>query len=518
MKKHATAIISVYLMSLLFSSCQCSRDSSSSRTCGGAFQLSINGINIESDTEYNYGQFANGDYWVVGPVDIKCLYNDEASNTINNHVGIMINPRMSQEQGYDSRINGYSSSLAVTVPFTAHPGDSVVFTTSLKEEGGNEGTYLADAAVITIVDAPLTADKFRPPYTRPTRVTTGSSDPLIFSTSDINWDLLLSLTKPASTPPLAETERLVERVWLDHWEKGSFLSSRIHPLNNMRDYGRDIAADESEVVMQLMLDYSQEEKTKLLISMIQVGIDFYGNALDGGVWHADGGHNSGRKFPIMFAGLMLDNNDMINISRGGEITNDSLGVTAYRYRFAEDGQTYYYDDPYLPLFANRLTNEHDSGPATGNVVAVRNTPGWIDIRNSGPGDTALWRISEWFNGGSYVAEHEHLDIDDWQDYAGGNDSHPKSDSYRRCCTAKAWIGYGLALNLMGSGARSAWGHDAFFDYIYRFMEEDDSLAATAFEARYSTPYGASQGSSLSQFVDDMWDMHSSDYTYPLYTP
>lgn len=65
----------------------------------------------------------------------------------------------------------------------------------------------------------------------------------------------------------------------------------------MRDYGRDIAANVSEVVMQMMLDYTHEEIEILVIRMIQLGIDLYGNYLDGRSWYAAGGHNSGWKFP-----------------------------------------------------------------------------------------------------------------------------------------------------------------------------------------------------------------------------
>jgi len=480
------------------------------------YTLARDGFVIGFDAVYPHGVYANGDLWMVGPVTFIQVSHESTAEIVDGHVGIMINPRVGVTQGYDSRIPGYDAFLAVQTPFTASPGDSVVLTTSLEEIGGNEGTYLADAVVVTIVDVAQPAERFRPPYCRPTRYEASEADPLLFSTQDLRWELLPSLPIPASAPSMEHSEELVARVWLDHWLGGGFLSSRIHPLNNMRDYGRDIAASESEVALQLVFGYPQAEKAALLVSMVQIGIDFYGLVLDSGVWYADGGHNSGRKFPIIFAGVILGSDEMTGITRGFVRTNTSGGFSGYQYRFGEDGQTYYFDDGYLPEFANSLTNERSPGPAGGNIFRVRGERGWIDKTHGGPGDPALWRISEWTLAGAYVAEHEHLDLADWQDFAGGSDSHPKFDSYRRCCTAKAWVGFGLALNLMGEDARVAWGHNAFFDYLYRFMEQDDTTALLAFEARYEREYGARQGSSLTQLADEVWAYAVANDLYTTY--
>ncbi|MBN1495678.1 MAG: hypothetical protein JXA07_02850 [Spirochaetes bacterium] len=468
-----------------------------------------NGISCFFSQKHHVGKFVNGDYWVVGPVMLTRVSAKKAPEKINDYVGIMINPRVSNEQGYDSRSAGYNPALAVTLPRKVNPGDSIVLTTSLKKIGGNEGTFLYDAIVITIVDAPQSGDKFRPPYSRPSRLERSGVDPLIYSSNDLVWDYLKSLPKPFRAPSLRESARLVERVWLDHWKGAGFIGSRIHPLNNMRDYGRDIAANLSEVALQLMLDYSREEKNKLLISLVQIGIDFYGIALDGGVWIADGGHNSGRKFPIVFAGLLLNNSDMLNIQQKFYRKNKS--IEGYQYRFAEDGQTYYYDDAYLPDYADVVTNRRAAGVEDKKSVAVKGVRGWIGKLNGGKGDAALWRLTEWTMNGTYVAEHEHIPLELWQPLSGGSDSHPKSESYRRCCTSKAWIGYCLALRLMGEKAVQSWNHNAFFDYCYRFMEEDDSMFTALLAKKYKRSYDARQGSSLTEFVDDMWKMYGKKY-------
>ncbi len=56
----------------------------------------------------------------------------------------------------------------------------------------------------------------------------------------------------------------------------------------------------------LMLDYSGGEKEPLLDNVVQYGIDLWGIARAGYYgWQAFGGHGTGRKWPIVFAGIML---------------------------------------------------------------------------------------------------------------------------------------------------------------------------------------------------------------------
>ncbi len=71
--------------------------------------------------------------------------------------------------------------------------------------------------------------------------------------------------------------------------------------------------------------------------------------------------------------------------------------------------------------------------------------------------------------------YEHLPPSQWG--AG----QKTSESYRRANTSGAWIGEALALRLMR--AEKAWAHDAFFDYVDRWMyENDDAFVKTLQEA------------------------------------
>ena len=62
-------------------------------------QLSQYGITFTFDKDYPTGQFANGDYWVVGPVTITRITPDFDGT----HHGWEVNPIFEGPQGFDER-------------------------------------------------------------------------------------------------------------------------------------------------------------------------------------------------------------------------------------------------------------------------------------------------------------------------------------------------------------------------------------------------------------------------------
>jgi hypothetical protein len=143
-----------------------------------------------------------------------------------------------------------------------------------------------------------------------------------------------------------------------------------------------------------------------------VGIDFHGIVEDGGEsnWPPAGGHTQGRKWPILFAGVMLDDPDMANIGQRDDV------------HFGEDGQTFY------------VTQQ--------------------DV-DRGVGYT-----------------QEHLGMPDWgirHSTRPGQDDPSWNSPYRQCCTANSWGGHVLSARIMG--LQEAWNHDALFDYTDRFVEK-----------------------------------------------
>jgi hypothetical protein len=74
--------------------------------------------------------FENGDYWILGPVNVISV--NPLPVTVNGKYlhGSMINPKTDRNQGYNSDVPNYVSSLSVTFPKIVNPGESLVSTRS----------------------------------------------------------------------------------------------------------------------------------------------------------------------------------------------------------------------------------------------------------------------------------------------------------------------------------------------------------------------------------------------------
>jgi hypothetical protein len=104
--------------------------------------------------------------------------------------------------------------------------------------------------------------------------------------------------------------------------------------------------------------------------------------------------------------------------------------------------------------------------------------------------------------GSGWGPYEHTPPSQWKD--GQN----TSESYRRCCTSVGWVAQALALRLMR--AEPAWGHDAFFDYVDRWMGENDAAFVQTIKQATGRDHDkewARQGQGWDAFVNQMWARH-----------
>ena len=79
------------------------------------------------------------------------------------------------------------------------------------------------------------------------------------------------------------------------------------------------------------------------------------------------------------------------------------------------------------------------------------------------------------------------------------------ENYRRCCTSNAWVGQALAARIMH--VEKVWNHDAFFDYVDRWMTEDETEAIKVMaevEGGRKWPGWAWQGKVEEEFHEEMW--------------
>ena len=118
------------------------------------------GITWTFDSDYVTGQFANGDYWVLGPVTIDSI---TPHFTGTSH-GWEVNPDVGDLQGLEAAAGNFSADVVPNLPYTANGGESILKARS-SGSGGARGCIQV-AAVLTIVEAvppDSGATVFRPP-------------------------------------------------------------------------------------------------------------------------------------------------------------------------------------------------------------------------------------------------------------------------------------------------------------------------------------------------------------------
>lgn len=420
-------------------------------------QLSQYGITWTFSKPVSSGQFVNGDYWIVGPVDIIGISPAPANGRNGSAIDLNVagTDYTIGKACWDNRIvqGRYDPVNLVTLPLTIQPGQSLISTVSLDEIGslskmlrdGPTDVPTRTAAVLTCLGEPAPSDAFRPGYADP--------DHILYRSRDLRRELLPNLPVPPSKPDISEFERYLQRPWID-----TAYDEFTAPLENMPIYGREYTRIVSMSALMLCLDLPADEKETLLIRMVQLGIDLRGLMNAGYLgWPAVGGHGNGRKLPLLFAGLLLNEDDMCR-----------PGLFFPNVKFSEDIQTMY-----------------DSCWTGANVVFAGHA-GALGHPNK----------IDW---GAY----EHLHPSQWPGTTG--------ETYRRCCTSIGWVGEATAAKLLG--LKTIWNHDAFFDYVERWMTEDDTefakIATQETGVDFTREWQA-QGQAWDAFVEDMWSLYWYD--------
>jgi hypothetical protein len=438
------------------------------------------GITWTFERPARVGQFVNGDWYVVGPVTIRTidphpLYGSEIPKGQLDHMdkerpeaqrvrnGFMLNPPAQMKVAYDSGVrNWFDPPLIQKLPVVMKPGDSLVSTISMPkglvlhaqlrnkiERGVEDSSPIRTAAVLTCVSEPQPLDAFRPAFC--------DREHRTYLARNLQRERLPTAAATKSIPRIEQYIRFTQRPWV-----GTGFFGFEEPVENMPQYGLEYGRVAGITALILCTDLKPEQKEPLLVNYVQVGIDL-GSMIRAGHpgWTGFGGHGSGRKLPIVFAGILLGDDELAGIH--GSYPTVSFG---------EDEQTAYGDC------------------WTGAKVVFAGHSG-IDAA-TGEGRS---RGNGW-------GPYEHTPPSQWKD--GPN----TSESYRRCCTSVGWVAQALALHLLH--AEKAWSHDAFFDYADRWMYEDDTAFVKTIKEATSRDHNhdwSRQGQAWDAFVDEMWAKH-----------
>lgn len=398
------------------------------------------------------GQFANGDWWVVGPVTITAITPSDPTPTDDEDIhGTMLNPTIGLVNGWDSRIkyasapNGYNPSLNIAkrLPYTVKAGSSVCSVKSFEARATKDNPQMEELAVLTVLAKAPPSGSFRPPLM-------GTDKTVRWNESQLNYAVLKSLPPVANTPSLATVTGYFERPWVekeDGWQGRYFHPWNNHPFQNRETvgtYGREMAHTAADGLLSLQLNYTNKGKRLLLVRMVQAGIDIYGTARIGGYWGDGGGHNQGRKMVLLLAGVVLNDADMLSYANAGE-----------HKIFQEDLQTFYVTQADV----DRTLKSVNGRPFEPYLSSDIGLPEWAINYKDEP-----------------------------------HRSNKRWDALYRTVAGSCTVGHVLTARLMG--VESLWNHPDTFDYYDRFYAIEKT----------NSSYNQNN---IQPFVHNMWEAYHS---------
>lgn len=450
--------------------------------------ISQHGITWTFSSPVEYGQFVNGDYWVVdlgSGVEIVGISPGWVTSPRGMN-GSMINPT-SPLNGYDTIAGGYGGdgseySAAVNVgtilPLILHSGDSLVSTISnTSPYGADKISYVKTAAILTCLASAPPSGTFRPGY-----YGTGKA---LYNFNNLDKSKLQNLSyssKPSPTSfksyasmPFLHSVNATAR----YMHPSDFTDQSYGGRTSDNYYWPNIIF--GPMALMLHLDYASTDKDALLINFIQIGIDMFSILKANGVgWSPDGGSKNGAKLPILYAAVMLNDTEMLGyLQRSGDYAfsggHDQSNLPSDYVKFGEDA-VFYINQTQVDITNtvgwrgyNELRGAVD-GTDFPYTSAMLGMPEWIN-RNASWGDcTSSWA------GNPYRTVR-----------TGGGEYFPQA---------------AMAVSML-TGGKIAWNNNAFFDYVDRYMLISGGGAYSP-EVTNQTSGGRPGG-----FTGGMWDSYQN---------
>jgi hypothetical protein len=192
----------------------------------------------------------------------------------------------------------------------------------------------------------------------------------------------------------------------------------------MPDYGATLGRDTGEALLRLCCNDPVSAKMPALIAYVQNGIDLFHLHQLGLRWSADGGHGNGRKLPMAFAAVMLNDQSMKEtVMKAAQALQNDAGV------FGEDGHLY---------------------TGVNGVVLFGKRDRWWS-------EKAYWHNFVSISSKDYRDPYGYID--------GG---HQQEGAYQVCCTSFMWKGTALVLWLIPELKR-VWNNELFTTYVDRYV-------------------------------------------------
>jgi hypothetical protein len=408
---------------------------------GTSTQISQFGITLAFDKSHACGQYANGDFWVMGPVTIVDITPKDATPTddVDMH-GAMLGPDAPSSfpaHGFDSRVASlpYKRELNIArqLPYAVPANSSVLASTSHEpSDPKRDRSQVEDQMILTVVSSPVPGGSFRPTYF-------GRDKGVRWNMDQIDYSKLKNLAVVAGAPTIAGAEEMFERSVINLGMKDLYQGEYLMAAKNLpyygKNYGREMALGAAYAGLALNLNATPAQKEKLAVRFVQNGLDIYGGVALGNYYDPNGGHTNGYKLPMLLAGVLLNDQGILGKFKGAD-----------RVSFSEDGSHFYVTQSMIntPRY-ERNPNKNLAVGATGCETYNNNATYDSCTRTIDAYTSAMLGMPEW--GGS------------------GPDTRAGSNWGRiyRNVTGPSLLGSVLVVNLMG--IESAWNHAASLDYF-----------------------------------------------------
>jgi hypothetical protein len=453
--------------------------------------ISQYGITWTFANPVRYGQFVNGDYWVVDSGNGVSISSISPAFTTSPRAmnGAMVDPvtGWSSPQGYDDNHGSYSATVnvAINMPLVLHGNQSLVSVASNAIPQNNGKQYINTTAILTSVTSAPASGSLRPGISGTTKT--------IHNISEIDYSKLAKLPIPSGQSiTIANYTTILQPPFLLHSdaETNDYLHSSA--AGNLPYYYYPPVFAEAALILNL--DYDNSIKQPLLINYIQQAIDMYSYYEAGGRVYPDGGENLGRKLPILFAGTVLNYAPMVNMmaKTGTYIYSNGHGPYTTKpsdyVSFPEDGKVFYVTQDDVNITSGTMYDN--------NVSCPGNTYWCPDARNHTPAPYTSAMIGMPELGIRYSTRPNYSDSS-WL------------AMYRQIGTAEpTWVGESMVVRIMG--LKTTWNNPAYFDYVDRYV----GLRRGTYTA-YTVP---SQPSAVSptiggytSLINAMWDTYRKAY-------
>ena len=438
-------------------------------------------------TGYECGFFPSGDPWVVvGSAGTVIIDSITPAHTKGVQDGAQVDPQPG------SNANGFGPSQDVpgayreeydvhnSFPLTMTAGHSLAMSAWPSPHYTSVGgrPTIKTITVLTVLAAPPADGALRP---SPYRKTVGSKVPA-FTKDQIDLSLLPSWTPVVGQPTFTGLVDRFSKPWYDAGHEWTGLNLR--PYDNFagsygggasgNSYGRDLCSLYGAGAVQACRDdITAAQRLDLVANLVQIGLDYWELVKETypytkTMWNTNGGHASGRLFPILFAGKMLGNSEMLAVR---ENYPDTV--------FGEVGQTW-----------------QVASSDVGRPLPDYDTRAALQLYTAGDVGKYEWGIQ--------------------------HDRYPTKDNasiwavYRGCCTGNAWGAQALVSLALGiqdkwedpnnnNNTTGGWSHHNFFGYCDRYL-----LVSGEFEG--NLPAWHIWWSSRT-WLAAVWAAHRGDFAY-----